>query len=262
MVAGPFYLVKTFCNCFGLCLVDLNMQTRIKTFLFGACIFFAANGFSQSKPGNKKDSLQTASVEVYVVDSKEAPRKGEMVVFSAEKKNRQYTGRTDKNGMLKTKLPVGDDYKVMMKTFSDTVSFGVLSIPPLSEGEFYDKPFTANLVYEPARQFTLDNVEFDVGKATLRPASNKELNELVEYLQWKEEQKIEVAGHTDKVGKDADNEKLSQQRAEAVKNYLLKKGIKADRIVAKGYGATEPIADNSTAEGRQKNRRTEVRLMN
>jgi OOP family OmpA-OmpF porin len=80
-------------------------------------------------------------------------------------------------------------------------------------------------------------------------------------MKWKEEQKIEIAGHTDNVGKDADNLKLSLQRAEAVRNYLIKKGIKADRITAKGYGATQPVADNGTDAGRQKNRRTEVVLL-
>lgn len=236
------------------------MQIFVKT-IVAACILFAAHASAQSKPP-KKDTIATAPVEVHVVNSKAQPRKGETVVFFGQERKRSYKGRTDKNGMLSVKLPVGDDYKVMMATFSDTVSFGVLSIPALGEGEFYDKPFKADLTYEPGKQFTLDNVEFDVGKATLRPVSYKELDELVEYLQWKEEQKIEVAGHTDNVGKDADNQKLSQQRADAVKNYLQKKGIKAERVVAKGYGASEPVADNSTAAGRQKNRRTEVRLLN
>jgi OOP family OmpA-OmpF porin len=236
------------------------MQTPIRTLLAALLLFTAVDISAQSK--TKKDTLRTALVEVYVADGKEAPRKGEMVVFSAEKRKKQYTGRTDKTGMLKINLPAGDDYKVTMKTFSDTASFGTLSIPSLGEDQYFENPFSINIVYEPAKNFTLDNVEFDVGKATLRPVSFKELNELVEYLQWKEEQQIEVAGHTDNVGKETDNQKLSQQRAEAVRNYLLKKGIKPGRVVAKGYGATEPTADNSTAAGRQKNRRTEVRLLN
>lgn len=236
------------------------MQTPVRTLITVAILFIATGAYAQTK--SKKDTLKTAPVEVYVVDAKEAPRKGEMVVFSGSKQKKQFTGRTDKNGTLKTNLPVGDDYRVTMKTFSDTVSFGTLSIPSLKEDEFFDEPFSVNIVYEPAKNFTLDNVEFDIGKATLRSVSYKELDELVEYLKWKAEQNIEVAGHTDNVGKDADNQKLSQQRADAVRNYLLKKGIKADRVVAKGYGATEPIADNSTAAGKQKNRRTEVRLLN
>jgi len=71
------------------------------------------------------------------------------------------------------------------------------------------------------------------------------------------EVKIDVLGHTDNTGTDAENEKLSQKRAEAVAQYFTKKGISADRISSKGFGSTEPIADNKTAAGRAQNRRTE-----
>jgi OmpA-OmpF porin, OOP family len=109
--------------------------------------------------------------------------------------------------------------------------------------------------------FQLNNVYFDTGKATLKPSSYAELNDLVEYMKLKPSVKIEVAGHTDDVGDDAANMKLSQDRAQAVKAYLMKKGIAADRIVAKGYGETRPVATNETPEGRQKNRRTEVTIL-
>ena len=80
-------------------------------------------------------------------------------------------------------------------------------------------------------------------------------------MKWKENEKIEIGGHTDNVGSDADNLKLSQQRAEAIRQYLIKKGIQPARVIAKGYGASEPVADNSTNEGRQNNRRTEVKIL-
>lgn len=79
-------------------------------------------------------------------------------------------------------------------------------------------------------------------------------------MKWKEDSKIEIAGHTDNVGNDNDNMILSQKRAETVKTWLVKKGIQPQRIIAKGYGASQPVADNST-EGRQQNRRTEVRIL-
>jgi outer membrane protein OmpA-like peptidoglycan-associated protein len=72
--------------------------------------------------------------------------------------------------------------------------------------------------------------------------------------------KIGVYGHTDNIGSNAVNMPLSEQRAEAVKTYLLQKGLKEDRIEAKGFGATKPIADNSTQIGRSKNRRVEIVL--
>jgi outer membrane protein OmpA-like peptidoglycan-associated protein len=95
----------------------------------------------------------------------------------------------------------------------------------------------------------------------LRPDSNKELNELAEYMNLKKTLVIEIAGHTDNVGAPESNQKLSEDRANAVKQYLVKKGIVAERIVAKGYGDSEPVADNNTASGKQQNRRTEVRVI-
>ena len=80
-------------------------------------------------------------------------------------------------------------------------------------------------------------------------------------MKWKENEKIEIAGHTDNVGNDADNLKLSQQRADAIRQYLIKKGIQPPRVIAKGYGASQPVADNSTDEGRRRNRRTEVKIL-
>ena len=71
---------------------------------------------------------------------------------------------------------------------------------------------------------------------------------------------IEVEGHTDNVGKAEVNKKLSQKRADAVKDYLIKKGIEADRLSAIGYGSEQPIADNKTKEGRAQNRRVEFKI--
>jgi outer membrane protein OmpA-like peptidoglycan-associated protein len=68
--------------------------------------------------------------------------------------------------------------------------------------------------------------------------------------------RIELGGHTDNVGRPEANQKLSEQRAKAVYDYLVKKGISADRLTYKGYGQTEPVADNTTPEGRRQNRRT------
>jgi len=73
--------------------------------------------------------------------------------------------------------------------------------------------------------------------------------------------KIEISGHTDNVGKPADNLSLSNNRAKAVVNYLIGKKIAPQRLTAKGYGETKPVADNKTEEGKAKNRRTELRVV-
>ena len=84
---------------------------------------------------------------------------------------------------------------------------------------------------------------------------------MVEALNSKEGMNIEIAGHTDNVGDEAGNLRLSKARAEAVREYLINHKVRKDRVTAKGYGQTIPIADNSTEEGRFKNRRTEVRIL-
>jgi OOP family OmpA-OmpF porin len=98
---------------------------------------------------------------------------------------------------------------------------------------------------------------FEFGKATIKPSSFVALDELAESLINSPEKGLEIIGHTDNVGSASVNLKLSQDRANAVKKYLLSKGIEESRLVATGKGMTEPIADNNTAEGREKNRRVE-----
>ncbi len=73
---------------------------------------------------------------------------------------------------------------------------------------------------------------------------------------------MEVSGHTDNVGSASFNKRLSKQRALAVKNYLVSKGVEQDRIVAVGYGFEKPVASNDTPEGRQQNRRVEMKILN
>ena len=107
-----------------------------------------------------------------------------------------------------------------------------------------------------------DNLIFEVGKAIIKPSSFPYLDELVtviqdpEALTWS----LEIQGHTDNKGGDDYNQKLSEDRANAVKKYLVDKGIKAERIIAKGFGLTKPIATNDTPEGRAKNRRVEFTI--
>ncbi|HEY3874507.1 MAG TPA: OmpA family protein [Candidatus Kapabacteria bacterium] len=107
----------------------------------------------------------------------------------------------------------------------------------------------------------LHNVFFDFDKATLRPESHSELNYWVDLLKKYPQLKIEIDGHTDSVGTLRYNERLSLARAEAVKAYLVERGIKSKRLVPKGFGATRPKATNETDEGRQRNRRTEFRFI-
>jgi outer membrane protein OmpA-like peptidoglycan-associated protein len=110
-------------------------------------------------------------------------------------------------------------------------------------------------------KIVLRNVFFDVNKATLRPESVNELDRLVSIMNENPSLKVEISGHTDSDGNDELNLKLSQVRAKAVLDYVVKKGIKADRVVSKGYGETQPMAANDSPENKQMNRRTEIKVL-
>jgi outer membrane protein OmpA-like peptidoglycan-associated protein len=101
-------------------------------------------------------------------------------------------------------------------------------------------------------------INFDTGKATIRPDSESVLNEVLLLLQKEPEWYMLVAGHTDSVGSDAVNTPLSRQRAEAVVAWLTAKGVDRSRLIAAGFGPKKPVADNDSEEGRAKNRRVDL----
>jgi OOP family OmpA-OmpF porin len=105
----------------------------------------------------------------------------------------------------------------------------------------------------------IQNLEFATGKADIKPSSYPSLNRVAELLKSKNFS-LKLAGHTDNVGRDDNNMRLSKDRAESVKQYLVSQGANPSRIEATGYGETQPIASNKTAAGRQKNRRVEFTL--
>ncbi len=103
-------------------------------------------------------------------------------------------------------------------------------------------------------------VTFDTGKATLRPESTAALMALADRLIHSPNERVyEITGHTDNVGNEAFNQKLSRARAETVKAFLVRRGIAAERLIIRGLGSQSPKAENATAEGREQNRRIEIR---
>ena len=119
-------------------------------------------------------------------------------------------------------------------------------------------PKKYNLVVVTQNKIELkQTVFFETGRANIRTISHPLLNEVAQALRDNPAIKVEVQGHTDSQGSDAINLKLSQQRAQAVQVYLIKRGISSDRLAPKGYGESVPIADNRTAAGRSQNRRVE-----
>jgi outer membrane protein OmpA-like peptidoglycan-associated protein len=128
---------------------------------------------------------------------------------------------------------------------SDEVFEAVIDMVPIATGE----------------RIVLKNIFFESGSANLNSKSETELNTLFEFLSNNATLKIEIGGHTDNIGVDEANLKLSEERALAVKMFLVEKGIPASRINAKGYGETVPIAPNTDETGRKQNRRTEFTVI-
>jgi outer membrane protein OmpA-like peptidoglycan-associated protein len=104
-------------------------------------------------------------------------------------------------------------------------------------------------------------VLFDFGKSKLKPAADKALQETIKVIEAYPENEIAVEGHTDSIGSKEFNQRLSEQRAKSVADYLIRNGIAAERIKTAGYGEEKPVADNSTVQGREANRRVEVIIL-
>ena len=218
----------------------------MRILLFTVVTFFGISIFCQNAP-----------FTVVVIDFKEKPIEGEQIIFSGKKTKKTFKGVTDKEGRFDIEVPGGDIYEIKIKSVGNAEDYNTIEVPKLQEGYTYNKGTLTVMIEEP-KFFTLDNVYFDSGKATLKSSSYKELNELVEYLMLKSSTLIEIAGHTDNVGEEEANLQLSQKRAEAVKKYLLSKGISSSRVTAVGYGESKPVSDNNSDKGRALNRRTEV----
>ena len=166
-----------------------------------------------------------------------------------------------KNGSYKVVLPYGVNYNIRA---DKNGYFAVNETMDLKKVSNY-KEVKKNLIMAPLikkEAIVLKNVHFYSTKAVLLPSSYEELNRLVKLMKSNSKMKIEIIGHTEaRAGYEKKLLKLSEQRAQAVKKFMISKGIKTDKIKTKALGGTNPIADNSTEEGRKLNRRVEFRIL-
>ncbi len=169
--------------------------------------------------------------------------------------------QTDEDGNYLTTLPVGKDYAFNVNRkgylfFSENYDLS---------GDKIDSVFVADIPLqpiEPGASIVLKNIFFDSKKTDLKPASLAELNNVIRLMTDNPNLKILISGHTDNVGKPQDNVILSNNRALAVVKYLLaSQKIAKERLQYKGFGESKPVTDNSTEEGRAKNRRTELSVI-
>ena len=126
------------------------------------------------------------------------------------------------------------------------------------------KPIVLNIDLEKAKQGTiavLENIFFEVDKYDLKEKSTTELQKIKRFLVENPDVRVEISGHTDNTGSPVHNQELSEKRAQSVYSYLVAQGLNVERLTTKGYGSHQPIADNETESGRQKNRRIEFKII-
>jgi outer membrane protein OmpA-like peptidoglycan-associated protein len=183
---------------------------------------------------------------------------------------------SDWNGEFLLCLPVGKNYAFTVKRakyafYSNNFSLEnintfdkpyKLDVPLIPFQESGTTPSTSTTSIEKSkRTVVLKNVFFETASATLLPASIAELERLKEMLNENKTLKIQINGHTDSEGADAYNLTLSTNRAKAVYDYLIQQSIPAIRLTYKGFGESQPIAPNTTPEGKRENRRTEFEIL-
>lgn len=184
---------------------------------------------------------------------------------------RPFVRRAAADGRFLAVLPAGRDYALTVAEegylfYADRFTLGEAVDP--------DNPFELRIELQPLEEtpplavnaeadgaIAFRNVLFATGSAELLPVSTDELDRLAATLQQRPDYRVEIVGHTDNVGQPADNQRLSEARAQSVADYLTEQGIAADRVTARGAGETRPVAPNNTAEGRARNRRTTFRLL-
>lgn len=164
------------------------------------------------------------------------------------------------SGAYRAVLPEGKAYGIQIVATDYLMYLDVVDITGKPQGQEIPQDFALEKI-EVGAKVVLENIFFESGKATLKPESYQQLDQVVTFLQNNKSIRLEISGHTDNTGSLKTNTKLSQSRAESVVAYLVEKGVAASRLDAKGYAFSQPIASNDTPEGRAKNRRVEFKIL-
>jgi outer membrane protein OmpA-like peptidoglycan-associated protein/tetratricopeptide (TPR) repeat protein len=202
-----------------------------------------------------------------VIDESGKPAK-KVIITVTDNETGQLAGRyktNSKTGEFLYILTPGKNYNITYQSEGHLFYSENIEIPKKSNYYEVKKTVSLNPIVV-GSTITLNNIFFDFDKATLRPLSNVELNNLVLLLKSNPNLQVEISGHTDSKGDLAYNQELSEERAQAVVNHLIAAGISADKMKAKGYGKTKPVSNNKKANGkddptgRQQNRRVEFTI--
>jgi OOP family OmpA-OmpF porin len=234
--------------------MTLNMR---RIFLFSLLLVSMLSGFGQTAtPLVATDSK--ALLNVVVTDFNAKPRAAETIFFESTNSGKSISRKTDAEGKFQILLPKGDVYKIKYQGFLDQKESSTIEVP--DQPGIMEATLSVEMEDESKEVYELD-VHFETGKSTIKPESYGVLNDLLAAMNRLKTSKIELAGHTDSDGSAEANLQLSRDRAVAVRDYLVNKGIISTRIQTVGYGEAKPVANNDSEQGKAKNRRTEVRVI-
>ena len=228
----------------------------MKHLFIAITLLFCFQSFGQT-------TLQPTEYDVVIVfkvtDDKMVPEQGAIVRLENMVDKTIITDTADIDGNTEILLKKGSSHILTVEKLTLKFEFGQFDIPK-KDGKFtMEENLQIKVITQYKRTYRLD-VHFAPNKSDLYPAAKKEVDNLLEEMRKNPTMKVEVAGHTDNVGDDKLNMQVSQKRANAIKFYLVEQGIVEKRIVSKGYGETAPIGDNTTEDGRNRNRRIEIRM--
>jgi len=200
--------------------------------------------------GRVRDTIGGRDTVVMAALSFMDPSTGEVVA-------RAMTG-TD--GLYRARLKEPKIYGLEINATGYLYYLDIIDLSALNPDEPAEKDFFLQRI-EVGTKVVLENIYFETGKSVLTPNSYQALNQVARFLENNESVRLEISGHTDNTGSLRVNTNLSQARAKAVVDYLVGQGIESGRLEYKGYADSQPVADNSTPEGREMNRRVEFKVL-
>jgi len=164
------------------------------------------------------------------------------------------------SGKYLISLPSGKNYGIRVENPEYLFKSVNVNIPSSDGYQEIIKDIDLDKI-EVGKAIVLNNIFYDVDKATLRPESKAELERLYGFMTENPKIKVEIGGHTDSDGSDTYNQNLSEERSQSVVNYLIDRGVHLSRMTAKGYGEKSPMVANDSPENKQRNRRTELKIL-
>lgn len=187
----------------------------------------------------------------------DVPQRNKTLTFVGEKNPKtKISVKTNGYGEVSFLVPRLDSYRILCESLTGPFECG--KTPYVSPKASYG---SVNVAFDDTRA-EIEGISFKAGSAELVPSSLSTLDKTISALKKNSKAKVEIEGHTSSEGGEEYNQKLSEDRANSVRAYMIKKGIAQDRVTAVGFGYSRPKASNDTEAGRMQNRRIEVRITN